>query len=299
MKSRLLSLLLLAVCLPSLAGADERPTVVATFSILEDLVAQVAGEHARVVSLTPRGAEVHEYELRPGDFRVLERADLVFYNGLNLELWMGQVRTVVGRGVPVVALAERAEIETLPIIAGEYQGQPDPHVWMDPKRAAGLVEVIHDQLAELLPEHADSLRANADAYLDALAELQRELVAGFAAIPEPRRVLITSEAAFVYFAEAFDFYHDAIWGSNAEVEGSPRQIMRITNVIRERRPPAIFWESTVSSRQVESISVDVGVAHHGPLHVDSLDVPGSEADSYPGMMRENVRVLREALADGR
>ena len=298
MKSRLLSLLLLAVCLPSLAGADERPTVVATFSILEDLVAQVAGEHARVVSLTPRGAEVHEYELRPGDFRVLERADLVFYNGLNLELWMGQVRTVVGRGVPVVALAERAEIETLPIIAGEYQGQPDPHVWMDPKRVVGLVAVIHEHLAELLPEHADSLRANADAYLDALADLQRELAAGFAAIPKPQRVLITSEAAFVYFAEAFGFHHDAIWGSNAEVEGSPRQIMRITNVIRERRPPAIFWESTVSSRQVEGISADTGVPVRGPLFVDSLGPADGAAGSYIGMMRENLRVLEEALAGG-
>ena len=298
MNARFFCLLLCVVLLPSLAAAQERPTVVASFSILEDFVTRVAGEHARVVSLTPRGAEVHEYELRPADFRVLERADLVFYNGLSLELWMGQVRTVVGRGVPVVALAEQAAIETLPIIAGEYQGRPDPHVWMDPKRASALVEVIHDQLAELLPEHADSLRANADAYRDALAELHSEMAEGFAAIPEPQRVLITSEAAFVYFAEAFDFYHDAIWGSNAEVEGSPRQIMRITNVIRERRPPAIFWESTVSSRQVEGISADTGVPVRGPLFVDSLGPADGAAGSYIGMMRENLRVLSEALAGG-
>lgn len=299
MTPRFLILLLLSVLLSPLAGAQDRPSVVVTFSILEDFAARVAGEHVEVISLTPRGAEVHEYELRPADFQALERADVVFYNGLELEQWMGQLRAVVPAGVPVVAVASESGVETLPIVAGDYRGQADPHVWMDPRRAGEMVAAIAHHLAALLPEQADSLRANAEAYRTELVDLYEEMAEGLAAIPSERRVLISSEAAFVYFADTFDFFHDGIWGSNAETEGSPRQLMRITDVIEERQPRAIFWESTVSSRQVESISVDVGVAHHGPLHVDSLDVPGSEADSYPGMMRENVRVLREALADGR
>ncbi len=298
MSARGLILLLSFVLASPLAWAEDRPTVVASFSILEDFAARVAGAHAQVRSLTPRGAEVHEYELRPADFRMLERADLVFYNGLDLELWMGQVRAVVGRDVAVVPVAEQAAIETLPIIGGEFGGDPDPHVWMDPRRAAAMVEVIHHHLAELMPEHADSLRDNADRLREELHALHQDLTEAFALIPAERRVLISSEAAFVYFAEAFDFFHDAIWGSNAEVEGSPRQIMRITNVIRERRPPALFWESTVSSRQVDSISADTGVPVRGPLHVDSLGASDGAAASYVEMMRENLRVLKEALGDG-
>ncbi len=298
MTPRLLTLLLLSALLSSTAWAQDRPRVVVTFSILEDFALRVAGEHAEVINLTPRGAEVHEYELRPADFRALERADLVLYLGLDLEQWMGQMRAVVGSGVPVVAVAEVADIETLPVIAGEYRDQPDPHVWMDPRRAAGLVDAIYRHLADLLPDQAALLRANAEAYRDELDSLYRELVDALDAIPAERRVLITSEAAFVYFADAFDFFHDGIWGNNAETEGSPRQLMRITDVINERQPPAIFWESTISSRHVESISADTGVPYFGPLHVDSLDAPDSAAGSYAGMMRENLRVLKEALRDG-
>lgn len=298
MSSKNITLLLLLMVLAPVAWAQDRPSVVVSFSILEDLVSRVAGEYVDLLSLTPRGAEVHEYELRPSDFRALERADLVFYNGLNLELWMGQVRSAVGRGVPVVAVAEQAAIDTLPIIGGELRGAPDPHVWMDPRRAAAMLEVIHRQLAELLPDQADALRANADAYRAELDALYRELAEAFAQIPKQRRVLISSEAAFVYFAEAFGFYHDAVWGSNAEVEGSPRQIMRITNVIRERQPPALFWESTVSSRQVAGISADTGVPVRGPLYVDSLSAQNGPAATYIDMMRENLRVLTEALGHG-
>jgi len=277
------------------ALADTRPSVVVTFSILEDIVSHVAGEAADVVSLTPRGAEVHEYELRPTDFRALERADLVLYLGLNLEQWMGQVRAVAGADVPVSAVTDYDRLDTLPIIAGEYRGQSDPHVWMDPRRAELLVEAVYRHLVELLPDHADVLRANADAYQAELASLYDELVDALAVIPEERRVLISSEAAFVYFADAFGFFHDAIWGSNAETEGSPRQLMRITDVIEERRPPAIFWESTVSSRHVESLSGDTGVPYRGPLYVDSLGAEDGPAADYAAMMRENVRVLIEAL----
>ncbi|MGY6631774.1 MAG: metal ABC transporter solute-binding protein, Zn/Mn family [Wenzhouxiangella sp.] len=296
-KSGSLAVFVVAMLLAPLSWAQDRPTVVVSFSILEDLVANVAGEHVELLSLTPRGAEVHEHELRPSDFRALERADLVFYNGLGLELWMGQVRSVVGRDVPLVAVAEQAAIETLPIIGGEFSGDPDPHVWMDPRRVAAMVVVIHHQLAELLPDRADVLLANANAYRAELDAVYRATTEALEQIPQQRRVLISSEAAFVYFADAFDVFHDAIWGSNAEVEGSPRQIMRITRIIRERQPPALFWESTISSRQIEGISADTGVPVRGPLYVDSLGLPGSATATYTGMMRENLRVLKEAWTD--
>jgi manganese/iron transport system substrate-binding protein len=293
-------IILLSVALLSTgAWAEDRPTVVVTFSILEDLAAAIAGEHAEVVSLTPRGAEVHEYELRPADFRALEQAKMVFYNGLALEQWMGQVRAVVGEDVPIISVAAQSGIETLPIVSGDYRGQPDPHAWMDPRRAGQYALAMARELARVMPDQAPSLLANANAYRDQLDRLYQEMTDALGAIPRERRVLISSEAAFVYFAEAFGFSHDGIWGNNAETEGAPRQLMRIIDLIDQRRPPALFWESTVSSRTVESVSADTGVPHYGPLYVDSLGQVSSSAGSYPGMMRENVRVLVEALLDER
>ncbi|MEE4637652.1 MAG: zinc ABC transporter substrate-binding protein [Wenzhouxiangella sp.] len=292
-------LCLFAALISTTVWAEDRPTVVVTFSILEDLAATVAGEHAEVISLTPRGAEVHEYELRPADFRALERAELVFYNGLSLEQWMGQVRAVVADHVPVVGVAAQSGVETLPIVSGEYRGQADPHAWMDPRRAGEYARAMAQALARVMPEHAASFHANAESYRDELNQLYREMAEALDEIPPQRRILISSEAAFVYFAQAFGFSHDGIWGNNAETEGAPRQLMRIIDLIDQRRPPALFWESTVSSRTVEAVSADTGVPYYGPLYVDSLGEAGSVAGSYPGMMRENVRVLVEALLDER
>ena len=279
--------------------ADERPTVVVTFSVLADFTRALVGEDAEVVSLVPRGAEVHEYELRPADFQALERAELVFYNGLTLEQWLPQVRSVVDESVPVVGVARASGIETLGILSGEYQGQPDPHAWMDPMRASLYVSAMAKQLVDLLPDRASAIQARAERYQAELVELHSDLIDAFSAIPEDRRILISSEAAFVYFAEAFDFFHEAIWGNNAETEGGPRQLMRVVDIIAERQPPALFWESTVSSRSVETVSNESGVPYFGPLYVDSLGEPGGPADTYIGMMRENVTVLREALLSER
>lgn len=289
--------MLLTLLLCPLAWTQDRPTVVVTFSVLEDFAARVAGEHAEIVSLTPRGAEVHEYELRPADFRALERADLVLFNGLALEQWMSQVRAVIGEDVPVVSVADASGIETLPIVSGDYRGRADPHAWMDPRRAGEYALAMARELARIAPDQASAFRSNAIAYRDELEKLHREMAAALGTIPPDRRVLISSEAAFVYFAQAFDFIHDGIWGNNAESEGAPRQLMRILDLIDRHRPPALFWESTVSSRTVESVSADTGVPYYGPLYVDSLGRADGPAGTYPGMMRENVRVLTEALRD--
>lgn len=285
----------LAIGLP--ASAEDRPRVVATFSILGDFVTEVAGEALDLHVLTPPGAEVHEYELRPRDFMRLEQADLVFANGYDLEQWMGQVEATVRPGAGIVELAERTGAETLPIGIGEFEDAPDPHLWMDPAIAARYAEQIAVALAELLPEQAEALHANAAAYAEELAALAEEMDAEFAAIAQEQRVLITSEAAFLYFARAFDFHHDGIWGTNAESEGTPSQIMRVLDVIAEREPPAVFWESTISSRYVEGVAADAGVAVAGPLYVDSVGDADSGADSYLRMMRSNARTIRGALAN--
>ncbi|MCE9681255.1 metal ABC transporter solute-binding protein, Zn/Mn family [Halomonas alkalisoli] len=292
------ALLWLALPLAAMAGTTQAaasPKVVATFSILGDLVAQVGGDDIRLETLTPPGAEVHEWELTPNNFIALEDADVVFYNGYELEQWMRQVHATVGNEAPLVPLAEASEYPTLPIVTGEYSGEPDPHLWMDPRAAAAYIQVIAETLADLHPEAADNFHSRAEKARETLASLHKEIRATLADIPEGERLLITSEAAFVYFADAYEFRHDGIWGTNAETEGSPQQVMRIIDLINDVQPAALFWESTISDRYVSSIASDTGLAVAGPLYVDSLSEPDGEAANYVSLMRHNASLIRAAL----
>ncbi len=287
-------------CAPGWQGDpdDDRVRVVTSFSVIEDLARGVAGERALVRGLAPVGAEVHEWELLPRNFVDLEGADIVFINGLGLEQWLEQLRATLPAGVPLVALAEEIEREAIPIQQGELRGGPDPHVWMDPRAAAEFAEIIRDRLIELDPEGEEDYRTNASAVLEELEALHDELAGTFARLPPERRLLITSEAAFLYFADTYGFQHAGIWGNNAEEEGTPRQVAGIVDLIRETRPAALFWESTITDRYVRGIAEDTRLPVAGPLYVDSLGRAGTGAESYVAMMRQNARVIMEALTEG-
>ena len=277
-------------------SASSSLNVAVTFSVLGDLVTRVAGEDANVSVLTPVGAEVHEWELTPSNFAALETADIVFYNGYQLEQWMPQVEATLVNDTPLVAVAEASGYSTQAIATGDLAGDIDPHMWMDPRAAAAYVDVIADQLSQAFPQEAESFQMRASSLSAELDELHLELEERLSSIPEERRVLLSSEAAFLYFSDAYQFEHDGIWGTNAETEGSPRQLMRVVDMINERQPAALFWESTISDRHVTSLARDTGVKVAGPLYVDSLSEQGGEAGDYFTMMRHNVELLRQTLA---
>ncbi|SBR49111.1 MULTISPECIES: metal ABC transporter substrate-binding protein [unclassified Halomonas] len=279
------------------ADQDASPLKVAvTFSVLGDLVEQVAGDSAEVSVLTPINAEVHEWELTPDNFAALEDADVVFYNGYQLEQWMSQVNATVDDDTPVVAVAEASGYPTQTIVTGDMEGDVDPHLWMDPRAAVAYVKAIADQLEDALPDQADDIQRRAEKTEASLDDLHVELQETLSSIPEERRVLLSSEAAFLYFADAYDFEHDGIWGTNAETEGSPRQLMRVIDMINERKPAALFWESTISDRHVTSVANDTNLPVAGPLYVDSLSEPDGDAPDYFAMLRHNAELLRDHLA---
>ncbi|MDR5904069.1 metal ABC transporter solute-binding protein, Zn/Mn family [Franzmannia qiaohouensis] len=296
MQAHMRGALLGALAMGLASTAQAQPLNVAvTFSVLGDLVERVAGADAEVSTLTPVGAEVHEWELIPSNFADLEDADLVFYNGYGLEQWLPQVESSVGDGVAVVAVAEASGYPTQPIVTGELAGEPDPHLWMDPRASAEYARVIADALSEARPEAAEGFQARGAALAESLEALHAEIEATLAEIPAEQRLLITSEAAFLYFADAFDFEHDGIWGTNAEDEGTPRQLMRIVDLIEARQPAAIFWESTISDRHVRSVAEETEIAIAGPLYVDSVSDAQGEAPDYAAMLRHNAALLSEAL----
>ena len=276
---------------------EDAGVVAATFTILADFASAVAGDRMEVRVLTPIGAEVHEHELRPRDFVNIEEADVVLYNGYMIEQWMPQVRQVAHDEVELHAVAELTGAETIPIRLGEYEGVPDPHLWMNPALAIRYVEVIRDIFVQLDPDGREDYERNAAEYIGELEELKIELEEAFAAVAEERRVLITSEAAFLYFAEAFGFVHDGVWGTNHEDEGTPEQLARVMDIVTERRPGAIFYESTISDRHIRSISDDTGVPVAGPLYVDSVSEPHGEAPTYLEMMRLNAERIVDALGE--
>lgn len=291
----LLLLLSLFTWVGSVWARDEAPTIVTSFTILEDFVRNVAGDEADVRVLAPRGAEIHEWVLTPKNFVHIEEAQIIFYNGLNIEQWMGQVEAIASHEVPIIPLGEISGYPTLPIVTGDFMGEKDPHIWMDVRGAISYVEAICHTLMEFDPVRAHEYQENARNYREELLSLHKELKDSLAEIPGNERILITSEAAFLYFANAYGFYHDGIWGTNTEEEGTPKQLIRIHEVILEKRPPAIFWESTGSPQYSLSIAQDTKVPVSGPLYVDSLGEKGSQAGTYIGMMRENSRLLLEVF----
>lgn len=290
-------LLLVLVLFPLSLGAEARLKAVASFTVMADFVRAVGGDRVEVVSLVPIGAEVHEWELTPHNFRDMAEADVFFYNGYDLEQWIRQVRSALGGGVDAVALAERSGYPTKPIRIGEFAGEPNPHLWMDPRAAEAYVEVVYQTLAELDPSGANKYRDRADDYQRRLAELHAELRGVLAEVPEQKRILVTSEAAFPYFAHAYDFKHEGVWGTNTEGEGSPRQLMRVVDLVKRWRPAALFWESTITDRYVRSVATDTGAGIAGPLYVDSVGKPDGGAGDYLSMMRHNARLIVTALAE--
>lgn len=273
----------------------DRPIIVTTFTILQDLVQTVVGDVADVRTITPVGGEVHEWELIPSNFADIEDADLIFFNGYNLEEWMRQVEATARPNVPMVAVAEESGYPTLPIRIGELEGLPDPHLWMSPAAASAYIDAIQSALTDWRPAESRGFAERAAAAKTDLAELQEEVRELLAEIPREQRILITSEAAFLYFADTFDFEHDAIWGSNDEEEGTPRQIARVVDIIREQQVPVAFFESTISDRHVRSVAEETGIRVAGPLYVDSLGGADSGVTRYRELLLHNAGLISQEL----
>ncbi len=183
--------LLLGTALASADTPESAPSplnVAVTFSVLGDIVASVAGEDANVSVLTSIGAEVHEWELTPSNFAALETADVVFYNGYQLEQWMPQVEATVVDGTPLVAVAEASEYPTQTIITGDMEGDVDPHLWMDPRSVSAYVQVVANELEHLLPQRAEEFQQRAETLKEELHALHVELQERLEAIPDERRV---------------------------------------------------------------------------------------------------------------
>ena len=263
--------------------------VVASMSVIADFAREVGGEHVEVTSLVPIGGDPHVHEPTPADARAIGDADLVLGNGVGLEPWFDAL--VAGSDREVVTVTE----ELASLVVDDGEGAPDPHLWMVPPLAAAYVERIAGELSRLDPDHAADYQANAAAYVERLEELDAELAAELARIPEDRRVLVTSHDAYGYFADHYGFEVAAVVGVSTEEEPSARRVQELVDLVRETGVPTIFVETTVNPAVVRRIAADAGVDVGAELYGDSVGEEGSGAEDYVGMLRANAAALVEGL----
>lgn len=287
--------LLLSGCAGNANGeGDERPVVLTTFTVLEDIAQEVAGEHLRVESITKVGAEIHGYEPTPGDLRRAAEADLILDNGLNLEAWFAQF--VESLEVPHVVVSEGVEVVS--IAEGAAEGHPNPHAWMSAINVQRYVDNMVAAFSELDPDHADEFAANGEAYQAELQAVHDELLAELATLPANQRALVTCEGAFSYLARDADLTEQYLWAVNAEQQATPQSIAGTIEFVDEQDVPAVFCESTVSDEAMQQVVEATDAAFGGTLYVDSLSAPDGPVPTYLDLLRHDVEVITEGLTGG-
>ncbi len=263
--------------------------ITTSFSVLGDIINQITGDRGQVDYIVPVGEEPHEYEPTPGDFTKISDADVFYVNGLDLEEWLENVIGNVS-DTEIVTLSDG--VTGIPLVGDD---EDDPHAWLSPKNVIIYVENLVADLIERDPAGEITYRANADAYIAELQELDEWITAEVEQISEENRIIIVSENAFKYFGQDYGFTTDGIWEINSLDEGTPQQYARLIDFINDNNVPALFVESTIDKRYMETISNETGVAIAGEVYTDAVGAQGTSAETYIGMMRENVNVFVEAL----
>lgn len=273
------------------AFAQEKFKAVTTFTVIADIARNVAGDAAIVESITKPGAEIHNYQPTPGDIRKAQGAQLVLWNGLNLELWFEKFFVKL-KDVPSVVVSDG--IQPMGISEGPYEGKPNPHAWMSPNAALIYVDNIRDAFAKYDPANAETYKANAEAYKqkikDAIEPIRQEL----AALPENKRWLVSSEGAFSYLARDFDLKELYLWPINADQQGTPQQVRKVIDAVRENKIGVVFSESTISAAPAQQVARETGAKYGGVLYVDSL----TEADGPVPTYIDLLKVTSDTIAKG-
>jgi manganese transport system substrate-binding protein len=272
------------------AAADPRPLALTTFTVLQDLAENVAGDVIRVESITRVGAEIHGYEPTPSDLTRAEGADLLLANGLGLESWFQQFTADVE--APTVVLSEG--IKPIPIAVGDYEGRPNPHAWMSPVAAETYVSNLVTAFSDLVPSSAETFEANGAAYTAKLRAAANDLSAAVASLPPGQRMLVSCEGAFSYLARDAGLDEGYLWAVNQEGQGTPQQAARLIDTVRERNVPAVFCESTVSDAAQQQVVTDSGARFGGTLYVDSLSA-GQPVPTYLDLLHYDIELITEGL----
>ena len=273
------------------SGEMDKPVVLTTFTVLQDIAQNVAGDHLTVESITKPGAEIHGYEPTPKDIAKASDADLILDNGLNLELWFARFvdeidvpHVVVSDGVPAMDITEDA-----------YAGKPNPHAWMSPTNVQIYVDNMVEAFTELDPEGATEYEANGAAYKVELQGVQDELVTALSELPENQRALVSCEGAFSYLAADAGLTEKYLWAVNSDGNPSAARVADVATFVKEQQVPAVFCETTVPADTMRQVAAESGATYAGELYVDSLSQGGGDVPTYLDLIRHDAEVIARAL----
>ena len=268
--------------------ANAKFKVVTTFTVIQDIAQNVAGNAATVESITKPGAEIHEYEPTPKDIVKAQSADLILWNGLNLERWFERFFQNI-KDKPAVVVTEG--IQPLSIYEGPYKDAPNPHAWMSPSNALIYIENIKNALVKYDPQNAAVYEKNAADYAQKIKQLDEPLRAKLAQIPEAQRWLVTSEGAFSYLAKDYNLKEGYLWPINAEQQGTPQQVRKVIDLVRKNNIPVVFSESTISPKPAQQVAKESGAKYGGVLYVDSLSAKEGPVPTYIDLLNVTVSTI--------
>lgn len=273
------------------ATAADKFKAVTSFTIIADIAQNVAGDAAIVESITKPGAEIHDYQPTPKDIVRAQDADLILWNGLNLERWFERFLQDI-KDVPNVIVTQG--IEPTSIYEGSYEGKPNPHAWMSSENALIYVENIRAAFVQHDPENAEIYNQNAAAYSEKIKAIKTELSHALDQIPSEKRYLVTSEGAFSYLAKDINMKEVYLWPINADQQGTPQQVRKVIDTVRENNIPVVFSESTISDKPAKQVASETGALYGGVLYVDSLSEEGGAVPTYLDLLR----VTTQTIANG-
>ena len=266
--------------------------VVTTFTIIQDMAQNIAGDAATVESITKPGAEIHDYEPTPKDIVKAQSADLVLWNGLNLERWFEKFFQNV-KDKPAVVVTEG--IEPMSINEGPYTGNPNPHAWMSPSNALIYIENIKKALVKYDPQNKETYEKNAALYAQKIKELDKPLREKLAQVPEAQRWLVTSEGAFSYLTRDYGFKEAYLWPINAEQQGTPQQVRKVIETVKANNIPVVFSESTISPKPAKQVAKETGAKYGGVLYVDSLSNKKGPVPTYIDLLNTTVSTIAKGF----
>ena len=276
------------------AFANNKFKVVTTFTVIADMARNVAGDAAIVESITKPGAEIHGYQPTPRDIIRAQGADLVLWNGMNLELWFEQFFRNL-KDVPSITLSDG--VEPMGISEGPYIDKPNPHAWMSLENALIYIDNIRDGLTKHDPQNATIYKENAQNYkteiTNAIAPLKEKILA----IPQEERWLVSSEGAFSYLARDFKMKELYLWPINADQQGTPQQVRKVIDTVRKNNIKVVFSESTVSSAPAKQITRETDAKYGGVLYVDSLSEPDGDVPTYIDLLRITSQTIVNGLVN--
>jgi manganese/iron transport system substrate-binding protein len=266
--------------------------VITTFTVIQDIAQNVAGTAAIVESITKPGAEIHDYQPTPLDVVKAQSADLVLWNGMNLERWFEKFFDNV-KNVRSAVVTDG--IAPMGIKDGPYEGKPNPHAWMSTASALIYVENIRKALAEADPANAATYAKNAADYSAQIKAMDAPLRARLDKVPAEKRWLVSSEGAFSYLTRDYGWREAYLWPINSDEQGTPQQVRRLIDLVRKNKIPAVFSESTISDRAAKQVARETGAKYGGVLYVDSLSDARGAVPTYLKLLEVTVDTIAKGF----